>query len=230
MIKHTFHPIGDEALLIQFHEIKQDHIVLIHYLTSIIMEHCKNRIIEAVPAFQSIAVYYNPINQSYCELIQQIEPLLSEITSLEKKENEMIEIPVCYEPPYGLDLEELSLRHKLSIKEIIDVHCQETYTIAIMGFLPGFPYLTGLNEKLFTPRKATPRTIVPKGSVGIGGSFTGIYPFSSPGGWNIIGQTPLSIFDAKREKPFLFQPGNLVRFYPITEKEFKKGGFSHVNN
>jgi inhibitor of KinA len=137
-----------------------------------------------------------------------------------EKNKTIWEIPVCYDVEFGIDLPFLSAEKKLSIKELISIHSNAIYTVYGIGFLPGFLYLGGLSEKLHHPRRDTPRLEVPKGAVAIGGNQTGIYPQISPGGWQIIGKTPISVFDAKRELPCLIKPGDEIKFKSISKDEF----------
>lgn len=131
-----------------------------------------------------------------------------------------VEIPVCYDAEFAFDLADIARRARLSDDEVIAQHAEATYCVRCVGFTPGFPYLSGLPAHLATPRRATPRTKVPAGSVAIGGVQTGIYPAVSPGGWNVIGRTPLRLFDPEREPPALLRAGDEVRFRPITREEF----------
>ena len=190
-------------------------------------------IIEMVPSYCSLTIYYEPfvlknrLLKTPESISQRFKKFLFEIIKNWKPEieavstSEIIEIPVCYEPQYGLDLEEIAAFHQCSIDDIIKKHSSAIYTVFIVGFLPGFPYLGILPDELATPRKKQPRLKVPSGSVAIGGNQTGIYPIESPGGWNIVGQTPMKIFDKERANPFLLKPGNQVKFTPITEAEFE---------
>lgn len=177
-------------------------------------------IIELVPAFQSITIYYNPILTSYKNLSSQVSEickgLFAEAASSSKK---VIMIPTCYD---GEDLENVALRSGLSTEEVISIHSSVDYFVYMIGFLPGFPYLKGLPKKLATPRLSNPRLKVPKGAVGIGGDQTGIYPLESPGGWNLIGRTPVSLFDPKKNDPFLLKAGDFLRFKPISAEECKE--------
>jgi inhibitor of KinA len=134
----------------------------------------------------------------------------------------LITIPVCYEPKYALDLEEVALANKLTTKKVVQLHTKEIYKVYFLGFLPGFPYLGGLDKHLYTPRKSKPRRHIEKGSVAIGGGQTGIYTIDSPGGWNIIGRSPLEFFSCKNSLQCLLKPGNFVRFVSISEKKLKK--------
>lgn len=142
--------------------------------------------------------------------------------SSEPRTSSIKEVPVCYGGEFGPDLEEVAAHHVLDIEEVIQLHCIPLYQVYMIGFTPGFAYLGGLDERLHTPRKNEPRKKVLAGSIGIADQQTGIYPIDSPGGWQLIGRTPLRVFDPDRETPFLIQAGDFVRFRPITEMEFEK--------
>ena len=181
--------------------------------------------LEVLPTYCSVSIYFD-------EAICQIS-LLKDLAqkALQKSEEEKTEstdsartitIPVCYEDKeFAPDLEKVALHAKLSKEEVIKLHSSSDYLIYMMGFLPGFPYLGGMNPRLETPRLETPRTKIPAGSVAIGGAQTGLYPVESPGGWNIIGRTPLRLFDVKRKPFFLYEAGDKIRFLPITREEFE---------
>ncbi len=184
---------------------------------------------ETVPAYNSLAVFYNPIevkktaetiSASVIHQLKQITETADRPPS-KKITSRAIIIPVCYDEEYGIDLNELSIQLNLSIKEIIELHSNDVYKVFMIGFTPGFPYMGILNEKLFTKRKAQPRLNVAPGSVAIAGNQIGIYPLSTPGGWNIIGRTPLKIFDAQKENPFLLKAGDSIQFTSITKKEYE---------
>ena len=182
-------------------------------------------VLEVLPTYCSVSIYFD-------EAICQIS-LLKDLAqkALQKSEEEKTEstdsartitIPVCYEgQEFAPDLEKVALHAKLSKEEVIKLHSSSDYLIYMMGFLPGFPYLGGMNPQLETPRLETPRTKIPAGSVAIGGAQTGLYPVESPGGWNIIGRTPLRLFDVKRKPFFLYEAGDKIRFLPITREEFE---------
>ncbi len=133
----------------------------------------------------------------------------------------VIEIPVCYGGEYGPDIETVAQTNQVDADDVIVLHSRETYQIYMIGFTPGFPFLGGLPEELHTPRLETPRLTVPQGSVGIANNQTGIYPIESPGGWQLIGRTPLCLFDPSRSDPLLCRAGDSIKFKPITEKEFR---------
>jgi inhibitor of KinA len=132
-----------------------------------------------------------------------------------------MKIPVCYAKRFAPDLEELAAGKNLTVANVIHLHTASTYRVYMIGFLPGFPYMGKVDSCIATPRRSSPRTGIPAGSVGIAGQQTGIYPLSSPGGWNIIGRTPLQLFDKNRDHPVLLQPGDNITFYSITEDEFE---------
>jgi inhibitor of KinA len=133
----------------------------------------------------------------------------------------LLTIPVCYGGEWGLDLDAVGAAHGLSVEEVVSLHCGAEYFVSAVGFTPGFPYLGGLPERLHTPRRKTPRTRVPAGTVAIGGTQTGIYPFETPGGWNLIGRTPWRLFDPYARPPALCQVGDRVRFQSVTPAEFQ---------
>jgi inhibitor of KinA len=154
-------------------------------------------------------------------LIQELTELYK-TSSNNKTSSRTWKIPVCYDLCLGLDLQQLADSKPLSVEEVIQLHCQPLYHVYFLGFLPGFPYLGGLDSRLATPRLASPRVQIPKGSVAIGDHQTGVYPNESPGGWNIIGRTPIELFDVKRSTPTFIQAGDKVKFNPINLDEFNK--------
>lgn len=168
-------------------------------------------------------VIYLKNNQSLQTVISQVETILHEYTYTEETINkEIYTIPVCYDEELAWDLEALCKQHDISKTELIEYHTAPLYPIHFIGFLPGFPYLGGLDKRIATPRKKTPRTKIPAGAVGIAGAQTGIYPISSPGGWNLIGRTPVRLFDPNAKQPALLKPGNYVSFNSISVTEYKK--------
>lgn len=176
---------------------------------------------EVVPSYHTVTVY---LKKDLVDKGPFIQTLLAKWEGYFTEElvhkPRTLRIPVCYGGEFGMDMARVMSHTGLPTNEIITLHSQPLYTVYMMGFLPGFPYLGGLNEKLTTPRLAEPRLKVPKGTVGIGGSQTGIYPLDCPGGWNIIGRTPLDIYDPKREEPFLIRAGDQLQFDPISYERF----------
>jgi len=186
---------------------------------------------DIAPAYASVCVHYDPVawsnpdsaHSSYASIAQRLRILVDELRiSTPILAPALIEIPVCYGGACGPDLDELAKRARLSAAEIVARHRTPEYRVAMLGFAPGFPYLLGLDPALHAPRRASPRTRVPAGSVAIGGAQTGIYPRELPGGWQIIARTPLCLFDPARTPPALLAPGQRVRFCPIDANEFMR--------
>lgn len=184
----------------------------------------------SVPAYATISVFFDPVKvmksslqgeDCFDKVSRYLQKLKLEPENMQVKEANTITIPVCYGQGFGPDLEELAKLHQLKNEAIINLHSAAVYKVYMIGFVPGFAYLGGMNVLLETPRKAIPRQKIPVGSVGIAGRQTGIYPMETPGGWQIIGRTPLKIFDAGRFPPALLKAGDNVIFKPISADEFK---------
>ena len=179
-------------------------------------------VIEVIPTYRSLFLLYDPMATSPEELQAALLELEERLTEVKIPPPREVEIPVCYGGEFGPDLAFVAESHGLSPEEVIRLHCQPLYQVYMVGFTPGFPFLGGLPKELHTPRRPTPRERVPAGSVGIAGEQTGIYPIESPGGWQLIGRTPLKVFDPNRPDPFLLKAGDLVRFRPIEPEEFRR--------
>ena len=181
-------------------------------------------IIEILPTYRSLLISYNPLEISFGKLKEIIELAFKNSETNESKSffREIVEIPVLYGGELGPDLDFVANYNQLSSEEVVKIHSNEEYLIYMIGFTPGFPYVGGMSEKIATPRLQTPRTKIPAGSVGIAASQTGIYPVESPGGWQLIGRTPLRLFDYRKENPFLLDAGHYLSFKPIDQNEFKK--------
>lgn len=173
-------------------------------------------VVEAIPGMNNITVVLRNPQSVALDAIERLQRWWEESEALEP-ESRFIEIPVVYGKEAGPDLGEVARHAGLSEKQVVELHASVDYVVWFLGFQPGFPYLGGLPEQLHTPRRGEPRLQVPAGSVGIGGQQTGIYPLASPGGWQLIGLTPLVLFDAHREEPVLLRPGDTVRFVPQKE-------------
>ncbi len=177
---------------------------------------------ETVPAYASLLVYYDPLRTDFDGVRRLLERLLSDETDRAGGQGRLIEIPVCYGGIYGEDLPFVAEHAGLTEEEVIRIHSGCEYRIYMLGFLPGFPYLGGLDERLATPRLARPRTEIPAGSVGIGGAQTGIYPIASPGGWRLIGRIPLRLFRPEENGRLLYEAGDRIRFVPIGVEEYER--------
>jgi inhibitor of KinA len=183
----------------------------------------------AVPAYTTLTIFFDPLQVILSDLpgancFEKVSGYLTGLRNSEPDitiaETETITIPVCYDGDFGPDIDEVSNHSKLSITDIIKLHTESVYKVYMIGFVPGFAYLGGMDERLAMPRKQTPRPAVTAGSVGIAGLQTGIYPLETPGGWQIIGRTPLKMFDAQRPQPSLLKAGDLVVFKPIEREAF----------
>ena len=179
-------------------------------------------IVETVPTYRSLMVHYNPRIIRNGELKEKLEKLLSEMGDIEIPPSPVLEIPVLYGGEMGPDLSFVAENAGLSEEEVIRIHSGTEYLIYMLGFTPGFTYLGGMSDKIATPRLQQPRVKIPAGSVGIAGSQTGIYPIDSPGGWQLIGRTPLKMYDPNRETPILPEAGQYMKFYPIDQAEYDR--------
>ncbi|GAB1796888.1 5-oxoprolinase subunit PxpB [Priestia megaterium] len=230
-------PLGDSALVITFGDS-------IQYDIHKQIKTCKDSIelnpfpgfVECVPAFTNLTIFYNPPEvvaavgkKQKKEFVSPFKVVSSIIQS--KLENEQTEkelnhrtvsIPVCYGGEYGPDLEYVARHHNITPEEVISIHSEGEYLAYMIGFAPGFPFLGGLSEKIATPRRPSPRTSIPAGSVGIAGMQTGVYPISTPGGWQLIGQTPIKLFLPEQNPPSLLQAGDIVKFKPISKEEYQE--------
>ena len=178
-------------------------------------------IVETVPAYCSLTVFIKDrITQN--EFIKRLKILYLRDVNIKQVVPTIWRIPVCYDLEFGIDLTSLARTKKCTIQGIVDLHSQALYIVDFLGFLPGFPYLSGLNQLLHTPRLTKPRAVVKKGSVAIGGKQTGVYPIDSPGGWHIIGRTPISFFNPKNLPPIFIRPQDKLRFYAISRDEFDR--------
>lgn len=224
---YSIFPLGDSALTIDFgniisEDINKKVLKLFHHLKSV----ADNTLIDIVPAYSSLTIYYNvatfyhPDKTAFESVADLLEELFSKTSNLPEQVNNCFKIPVCYSKKFAIDIEYLSKKTELSTEEIIHIHTSKTYKVFMLGFLPGFTYMGEVDHRIAIERKPAPVKLF-SGAVGIAGKQTGIYPLESPGGWQIIGRTPIKIFKKDDPNPVLFQPGDEVKFYPITEYEFE---------
>jgi inhibitor of KinA len=177
---------------------------------------------DVVPTYRSVAVFFDPIRTDYRRLVGWLEREVDQTGSAQVEERSPISVPVCYGGELGPDLAAVAAFASLSPDEVVVAHTSALYRVFMLGFVPGFAYMGVLDVRIAMPRRATPRVRVPRGAVGIAGAQTGIYPAETPGGWQLIGRTPVKPFDAARPAPFLFRPGDAVRFVPIGRTEFER--------
>ena len=214
-------PLGDQALLLRWGAVADvDANRRVHAFAAKLRQARPPWLVDCVPAYASLAVFVaidgmrgnDPlatVGERLLALVAEGDAQLATATS------RLVEIPVVYGGEHGPDLDDVATASGLTAAQVVEAHAQVEYLVAMLGFSPGFPYLLGLDARLAVPRLATPRTRVPAGTVGIGGTQTGVYPNEGPGGWRLVGRTPLVLFDAKREPPALLLPGDRVRFVPI---------------
>ena len=197
-----------------------------------LLQHPFEGLKDCLVAYSSLTVLYNPyviktyyhVNATVFDWVSgRLQQAFEQSVQTEANNREIIRIPVCYEAPYCPDLQELAQQKQLTTNEVISIHTADTYNVYMIGFLPGFSYMGEVNERIAVPRKQNPIPVI-AGSVGIAGSQTGIYPLNSPGGWQIIGRTPLKLFDPFEPEPVKLQAGDRVQFYSITKKEFEEYG------
>lgn len=223
------YPLGDTAVVVEFGEeispaIQARVQALINYLD----QNAFPGLLEWVPAYTTVTIFYDPwllTHQGqlppYDQVINFLQLILPNLPAAQTAAGRLIEVPVCYGGTLGPDLEWVAAHNHLSSTEVIAMHTSVTYLVYLIGFAPGFPYLGGMNAKIAAPRQATPRPQVPAGTVGIAGTQTGIYSLPSPGGWQLIGRTPLLLFDYNRQPASLLRAGDLIRFIPISLSEYE---------
>ncbi|WP_146552581.1 5-oxoprolinase subunit PxpB [Rummeliibacillus sp. SL167] len=226
-------PLGDSALVIQVGEgINEIIHKKVKSILSLLEKYPFQGFIEAVPAYNNITIYYNPIDVYFSNTEKNIkmpyEQVKTKILSLmneshigETTKESVINIPVVYGGEMGPDLEFVASYHDLTPSEVIQIHSSMEYLVYMIGFAPGFPFMGGMNKQIATPRKKNPSLAIAPGSVGIAGNQTGIYPLETPGGWQIIGRSPFCLFLPEQSPPTLLQPGDRIRFTPISLKQYK---------
>ncbi|MDQ0215389.1 inhibitor of KinA [Oikeobacillus pervagus] len=228
----VFKPLGDSALIVQIGIGIHPNIQKRVYALSEWMNcHPFTGFIESVPAYNNVTIFYHPIivcqnapaNLTPYEFVcHYVKKVIKQLDIETNQQERCIDIPVLYGGKYGPDLEYVAQYHNLSVEEVIMIHSREEYLVYMLGFAPGFPFLGGMDEIIATPRKKTPRLSIEQGSVGIAGKQTGIYPLKTPGGWQIIGRTPLSLFHPSKSSPTLLHPGDKIRFVSISQEEFDR--------
>jgi inhibitor of KinA len=230
VLPYRIFPLGDSAITVDFgnciNETVNDEVIA---RFSQIQNNPLPGMIEAVPAYSSLTVYYNVLRLKkktlaeqtvYDYMKQQLDHLLMHPVERINKEKRLLRIPVCYDTEFAMDIKQIAAVKNITPDEIINRHTSKAYRVYMLGFLPGFSYMGEVDEKIAMPRKPQPVNIV-AGSVGIAGRQTGIYPLASPGGWQIIGRTPLKMFDGNNNEPTILKAGDIVQFYSISRDEFE---------
>ena len=221
-------PAGDAAVVVEFEEridpaVNDRVLALVRSIEAAAFVGVR----DVVPTYRSAAIYFDPLQTDVPALLARLEieaarpgEIAGPDVAVERARSP-IRIPVCYGKAFGPDLDDVAAFGGIDAEDVVRLHCGRTYRAFMLGFLPGFAYLAPVDDRIAAPRLATPRARVPAGSVGIAGSQTGIYPSDSPGGWRLIGRTPVQLFDAQRREPALLQAGDRVEFYPVDEVAYR---------
>lgn len=219
----SFRSFGERSILIEWEPVIDENLLnFILFAKKYIQNNDNESIVEVINTYNSLLISYDSTIKNTYDEILTLKSIVSSLVLPEKIRSKLHHLPVCYDQKFGLDLEMLSAKNKLPISEVQGLHSAPIYTIYFMGFLPGFLYLGGLDKKLFCPRKNNSRKRIEKGAVGIGGNQTGVYPKSSPGGWQIIGNCPVDFFDVHRSHPSVFHAGDKIKFYSVSLNEHQK--------
>lgn len=217
----TYKPYGQYAILVEWPAVIDQDVLadVLQFKSALAHSQIKN-MVEIRQAYHSLLIMYNWF-KDFCKEVDLLKSIYASIDPSEPLQSTLWKVPVCYDAQFGIDLEYISKTQKISVPDIIELHTQPVYTVYFIGFLPGFLYLGGLNKKLAVPRKPVPRLQIQKGAVAIGGNQTGVYPSASPGGWNIIGNSPINFFDKEKEIPCFALAGDRIKFYPIDLKAYQ---------
>jgi len=219
--KLTYKPFGERAILVEWPAVIDETVLkdIIKFKTAI-AENNSEVIVDLKSAYNSLLIIYTTVCRNFENEINVLKNIYNSHNLPSDSLSTLWKIPVCYDERFGIDLESISKEKNLSKEALIERHSQTIYTVYFIGFLPGFLYLGGLDAALHFPRKSAPRLHVEKGAVAIGGNQTGVYPIESPGGWNIIGNSPIAFFNPKNESPCFAKAGDKIKFKPITIKEY----------
>ena len=214
-----FIPAGDCAVVIELgDEISPQCNRSVHRLYKAISNERIPAVVDVIPTYRSILVQYDAAQASYDDMKSQLSDIRSAMAD-PSDDATVVHLPVLYGGEHGPDLEFVAGGASITPQEVVDIHSSPEYLVYMMGFTPGFPYLGGMSPRIATPRRPTPRAAIPAGSVGIAEAQTGVYPIESPGGWQLIGRTPLNLFDAERETPSLLDAGGYVKFEPLSSED-----------
>ncbi|GGH88648.1 inhibitor of KinA [Pullulanibacillus pueri] len=229
---YALHPMGDSGVIIELgKDINVETMNKVRAVANFFDHTHFDWLIEYIPAFTTVTVLYHPLyfiqhsqdsRLPYHQVCDLIDQFLLDLNIGTASEPRVVEIPVCYGGDLGPDIENVASHNGLTIDEVIDLHANGDYVVYMIGFAPGFPYIGGMSEKIATPRRESPRLNIPAGTVGIAGKQTGVYPIETPGGWQLIGKTPIKLFRPGSSSPSLLKAGDKIKFTPITLKEFNE--------
>jgi KipI family sensor histidine kinase inhibitor len=215
-------PSGDSAFIIKAgYEISEEVNRTVRKLLIRLEEEKISGITDFIPSYNELMVCYDPSVMDYRQLPDIFRSCTADLDTMELPEEDVIHVPVLYGDEYGPDLQYVAEYNDLAEDDVIEIHSSSVCLVYMLGFTPGFCYLGGMDQRIATPRRETPRLKIPAGSVGIAGDQTGIYPIESPGGWQIIGKTPVRLFSPDQKPEFLFNAGDYIQFFPVTENEYK---------
>ena len=218
--KSLFFPAGDMAIVVELGDAISPQINRkVRSLTDALEQGGIPGVFDFLPTYRSVLVYYDPLQISSSDVQEGIERLLENTEEADTGERHIVHLPTLYGGEMGADIEFVAQHTGFDEQELVRIHSGSEYLVYMMGFSPGFAYLGGLDERLATPRLQSPRTEIPTGAVGIAETQTGVYPMASPGGWQLIGRTPLKLFDPTRERPVLLSAGDYVRFVPLASRD-----------
>ncbi|PLR75586.1 kinase inhibitor [Bacillus sp. V3-13] len=233
-MEFSLHPLGDNAVIIELGEdINIETQQKVQFIASLLDKNTEDWMIEYIPAFTTVTLFYDPVKVStkakkhtlpYDFVCSRLRSLLAEVTTGNQANQRVVQIPVCYGGELGPDLEFVAGHNGLTTEEVIHIHSTGDYIVYMIGFAPGFPYIGGMSEKIATPRRKTPRIKIPPRTVGIAGKQTGVYPIETPGGWQLIGRTPVELFRPDEEPPSLLRAGDRIQFKPISYEEYLELG------
>lgn len=220
-MNYAFTPLGEGAIVIEAGtEIHEEVQKRVRAIAALLEAEPPVWMVEFTPAFTTVAVFFNPLAASYETVKSHIEAMLPRIGEAAASPSRTVEIPVCYGGEFGPDLDFVAEHNGLTPEQVIDIHMSGTYSVSMIGFAPGFPFISGMSEKIAAPRRETPRLRIPERTVGIAGKQTGVYPIETPGGWQLIGRTPIRLFRPEQSIPSLLRAGDNISFRRMTKAEY----------